>query len=296
MNDSNFQIITAGTNWKPMAELSRQAGWNQTESDLAMLSGRHPESNFLAVTTDGNSTPAGSGLVIKAGTSLAWIGMILVDSRYRRQGIATALMKRCMNLARLEMKCSVVGLDATETGLQVYKKLGFKPSFMIWRSIISTSTKRGQDSTLDVIQPADIDSCQSFLKKIKLDQKMISLELIYQLFPAGLWMVRAGSEIKGLVMTRPGRLKPFVGPLLADSPAAARMLLGQALNFWKDRGYEDVFLDIPENHFQTASGCVLSDRIETSRCLVRMYELGDHMEGEKSALPFLYATGGPEFS
>jgi len=287
--------------------LSKQAGWNQTESDLAALTVRYPESNFLAVTTDSTPTPVGSGLVIKAGISLAWIGMILVDTRYRRQGIATALMERCLNVARSEIKSSVVGLDATDTGLQVYKRLGFKPSFMIWRSVISTDTEWA-DSALDVVQASHLSSCQTFLKKIKQDQKMTSLQLVHQLFPDGLWVVRAGSDTKGLVMTRPGRLRPFIGPLLADSHNTARSLLGKALSYWKEQGYEDVFLDVPENHFQTAStweneiciasasGCILSDRIETSRVLVRMYELGDHMEGEKSALPYLYATGGPELS
>jgi GNAT superfamily N-acetyltransferase len=320
MNKGNFRIITAGPNWKPMSDLSKQAGWNQTESDLAALAVRYPESNVLAVTNDNISTPVGSGLVIKAGVSLAWVGMILVDSRYRRQGIATALMKRCMDMARSEMKSSVVGLDATDTGLQVYKRLGFEPSCRIWRSIISTDTKWDLDITLEVVQVPDISSCETFLKKIKLDQKIPSLRLIHLLFPGGLWVVKAGGETKGLVMSRPGRLKPFVGPLLADSLNTARALLGKTLSFWKTQGYENVFLDVPENHFQTAStwenemcvahasGCILSERIETSRCLVRMYELEpkaalksytetlDYMESEKSVLPYLYATGGPELS
>ena len=309
------RIIIAGSNYESMWALSRQAGWNQTGQDLAMLTASHPSSNILAISTN-DSTHVGSGLVINAGASLAWIGMILVDHRFRRQGIATALMKQCMHLARSEMKNTVVGLDATAAGLQVYKTLGFEPSFRIWRCIVPTNVDFYNNSSSTTIVASDVSECECFIKRIRLDSKMTGFKLIRQLFPEGQWVAKNRTEVKGLVMTRPGRLKPFVGPLLADSVNTAKSLLCQALAFWNDQGYNEVFMDIPEFHFHSAStwkqernmappsGCTLTDQIDISRCLVRMYELISgsnaytstlgHMEQERESLRYLYATGGPE--
>ena len=294
-----------------MLELSRQAGWNQTDQDLAILTSRHPDSNILAVSSDDDSIPVGSGLVINAGTALAWIGMILVDHRFRRQGIATALMKQCLFLAREKMKNSVVGLDATQDGLQVYKRLGFEASFRIWRCIVTANAQYNTTVKPKIATASDLSGCESFIKKTGLYSKMIAFNLIRQLHPDGLWVARDGAEVRGLVMSRPGRLKPFVGPLLADSENTAKSLLGHALAYWKNLGYSEIFIDIPENHLESAS-FVLGGQMLTSRCLIRMYELiagknshkpadpveatMDYMEQERKSLAYLFATGGPELS
>jgi len=68
--------------------LKEAAGWNQTEADWRRLLSLQPEGCFAAV-RDGRLV--GTTTVTIYG-ELAWIGMVLVDREYRRQGIASGLM------------------------------------------------------------------------------------------------------------------------------------------------------------------------------------------------------------
>lgn len=60
----------------------------------------------------------------------AWIGMVIVDSRYRGQGIGTALLQRtvrCLDSRRV----LCIKLDATPQGKPVYEKFGFASEYDI---------------------------------------------------------------------------------------------------------------------------------------------------------------------
>ena len=106
------------------------------------------------------------------------------------------------------------------------------------------------------------------------------------MYPEGSFLAQFQGEPCGIAMSRPGRLKPFIGPLIANSADVARKLLGYLLNYWKGKDCGGVFIDVPENHFETASrwesemkcatppaNCVLGPEIQPARGLVRMYEL-----------------------
>ncbi|MFA9388772.1 MAG: GNAT family N-acetyltransferase [Prolixibacteraceae bacterium] len=56
---------------------------------------------------------------------VAWLGWIIVDKRYRKLGIGTAIAQHLM-LECKNMGVSKMVLTATELGVPVYEKLGFK--------------------------------------------------------------------------------------------------------------------------------------------------------------------------
>lgn len=286
MSYDNFNITTAGTNFWPMYEFSVQAGWNQTVNDLQQLTIRFPQFSLLAVSgKKGENNVLGSGLVISAEDPLWWIGMILVHAAHRRRGIATALINRCLELARSEMNSSVIGLDATPAGLQVYQRTGFKSSFRIWRSVVPTGTQTASHNEIERLSTGSLNDHADFLKRVYPEGKLAGLELIRQLNPSGGWLARSAGKTVGLVLSRPGRLKPFVGPLLAESIDTGKYLLDHVLSYWQQAGHSEVFMDIPETHFRSASlwekdtcrtkpvDYILNDVTSPSRCLIRMYEL-----------------------
>jgi len=282
-----FRVVSAGKDIVSMYSLSQKAGWNQTIDDLKLLAAQDPKSNLLGVADiDGISKPLGSGMVLKVGESLAWIGMILVHPEHRRQGIASVIMEECIEVARLAMNNSIVGLDATPAGLQVYKNIGFQKSFKIWRCQLKTETTIQIDASIKIIRNISMYKYTDMLQDMGLHTKFAGLSLIKMMYPEGVWVAHAKGEPVGMIMTRPGRLKPFIGPLLAASPEAARTLLDQVLKYWKEKGHDEVFIDIPEKHFNSASrweseiACinppdeyVLSSGIKPARCFIRMYEL-----------------------
>jgi GNAT superfamily N-acetyltransferase len=102
-------------------QLKDTVGWNQTSADWV---------RFLSANAEGCFVAESGGRVVGTSTSIvyegrfAWIGMVIVDSQYRWQGIGTALLQRTVRcLDSRSVLC--MKLDATPQGKPVYEKFGF---------------------------------------------------------------------------------------------------------------------------------------------------------------------------
>jgi len=108
--------------------LSRQAQWNQTETDWRRFLELGGEGCFIAE-LDGTAVGTTTTCIFD---SVAWIAMVLVDVEARRQGVGSALLRHA--LAFLDAKgIETVRLDATPAGQPVYEKLGFQPEYLLTR-------------------------------------------------------------------------------------------------------------------------------------------------------------------
>ena len=72
-----------------------------------------------------------SGLTAPFRGQFGWISMILVTAPFRRRGLATYLMRRC--IAALRARGLVPALDATPEGRTVYRSLAFRDVYIITR-------------------------------------------------------------------------------------------------------------------------------------------------------------------
>src|ERR1700722_3963258 len=77
--------------------LSRIAGWNQTEADWLGYLAFDPAGCSAAV-IDGQL--AGTATSIRFGEGIGWIGMILVHPAHRRIGVGSGLLKRTIQYLR----------------------------------------------------------------------------------------------------------------------------------------------------------------------------------------------------
>ena len=107
--------------------LSREPEWNQVASDWRLM--LKVGDSFGVATKQGKVIA--SGLTVPFGGSFGWISMILVTPAFRRRGLATYLMGRC--IAALRARDKVPALDATPEGRTVYRSLGFKDVYRITR-------------------------------------------------------------------------------------------------------------------------------------------------------------------
>jgi len=73
--------------------LSRQAGWNQIESDWRRFMNMEPDGCFVA---ELDSRPTGTTTTCIFGAT-AWIAMVLVDENSRRKGVGTVLLKHALD-------------------------------------------------------------------------------------------------------------------------------------------------------------------------------------------------------
>jgi len=198
--------------------LSTAVGWNQTYEDWERLLDLFPETCF-AGHIGGNLI--GTSTLATYGDRFGWIGMVLVDPDYRRQGYGSALFERSLEFG-LGADIDVVGLDATDAGREVYEKYGFERIEGIdrWRgNIQSLACSVSAGPILDADAVVTFDTEQSGADRSRLLKHLLDSETVVGL------RVPAYGEIRGFTIIRPGRTCPQVGPVIVTDRDALIGLL-----------------------------------------------------------------------
>jgi len=259
--------------------LSRQAGWNQTESDWLRFIALEPTGCFVA---ELNECAVGTATTCVFGP-VAWIAMVLVDVNARRQGVGTELLRHCLGYLK-QRKVKTVRLDATPAGLPIYQKLGFEPEYELARF---EGIVQRQEPELDVAKATP----QIFAEIIEFDYRMTGtdrtkmLTRLFDEFQQEIRFLGHGYRIDGFATLRPGANAVQIGPCVATT-SAGPLLLSDALNRCAGKA---VFVDVPllnVGAVEIAQSCGLT----VQRRFTRMYR------GQKISdnIKALWASSGPE--
>ena len=117
--------------------LVREAGWNQVAADWRIFL----ELGHVHAAHDGPGASSRPPRRCRM-AGFGWISMVLVTGEYRRQGLATRLMQRCID--DLRSPGCVPVLDATPAGREVYRALGFEDTWSFHRLASGgAGTRRG---------------------------------------------------------------------------------------------------------------------------------------------------------
>jgi ribosomal protein S18 acetylase RimI-like enzyme len=245
--------------------LKNLAGWNQLPADWKRLLSLEPAGCFLALC---NGMPAGTVTTTSYGSKLAWIGMVLVLPEFRRQGIGTALLNKAVEYLR-GRDVEVIGLDATPTGNQLYRRLGFREDFALQR-------RQGIGRTLpaDGVVPltaARLDEVIAFDAPRFGAPRPALLRRLFDDYPHLAWTYHRNGRLLGYLMMRPGLHAHQIGPWVAAGPEAAEELFKTALTAACDTR---IFLDVPVPN-AAAIGIVEKYGFQIQRPYVRMF-LGEN--------------------
>jgi GNAT superfamily N-acetyltransferase len=127
--------------------LSAEAHWNQNEADWRFFLG---EGTVFGI-RDGDRRLIATAALLPYASGNAWISMVLVTQNWRRRGLATKLLDRCLNAAAKQGLTT--WLDATPAGATVYGPLGFTPTLELRRlrfaGSATTAPKRASNGSLD---------------------------------------------------------------------------------------------------------------------------------------------------
>ena len=260
-------------------QLKEAAGWNQTEDDWRRLLMLEPKGCFGAI-KDGRLV--GTTTTTTYGTELAWIGMVLVEPQYRRQGIAAKLMKVALDY--LKQKVSTIKLDATALGQPVYEKFGFEIESTVerWSGVGGSAAHDSQ--TLTVEDRNALLALDRFV--FSADRSKLIESLIDNASVSPVLVRAADDALNGYALARRGTRADYVGPVVARDPQQAETLLDQVLSQLSGRR---VYIDFNTECCIGAS--VLSERgFVKERDLIRMHAGGP---GSKTS-PFVIAIAGPE--
>jgi GNAT superfamily N-acetyltransferase len=217
---------------------SRQAGWNQLDRDWRRALDLQPDGGFVAL-RDGE--PAGTTTVCIFG-SVAWVALVLVDERFRRQGIGRALMEHALGFLDAR-RVETVRLDATPLGQPLYEQLGFTVQYRLARyeGVLEAGAVPPDEAVVAV-------PSERWPELAVLDQSVTRTErskLILRLFAEEPDEVRAVARAggwRGFLTSRPGGRARQLGPCVGPD---AGVLLEEARA--RHHG-ERAFLDIPEGN------------------------------------------------
>jgi GNAT superfamily N-acetyltransferase len=256
--------------------LSATAGWNQTEADWRVFL-REGQTRTI---DDGHpDCLAATAAVLRFGRDLAWISMVLVRPDRRRAGLATALMRWAME-ALQDTRC--IALDATPEGREVYRRLRFADRFGFTRWRLA-------DAPGGTARPVRRLRPEHWPAMLAMDARAFGapredlLRGFAARLPQAAWIAEDGSCF---ALGRDGLRLPQIGPVVADSPEAARALIAAAQ---REIG-GPALLDLVD------SEAGLADALEAGgaqrlRRFTRM-TLGTKLPGRPD---MLFAMAGPEF-
>lgn len=257
--------------------LSAEAGWNQTADDWALFM-RH--GTVFGLPGDDGS-PVATGAILPFSQNFAWISMVLVTARRRRQRIGTGILETCC--AELKRRGLVAVLDATPAGERVYRPLGFAPTFALTRW-------QGQGG--GVASPAGVQPMQAddMAAVVEIDARAFGAPrafLLQSFFARAPQLAFVTKDGASFALARPGRIATQIGPIIAANEDAATALLGAALGAVSG----PVFLDVADRCQKL--GALLRERgFSVQRPFLRMALGRSAPFGDVSRT---FVVAGPEF-
>lgn len=200
------------------AQLSRAAGWPHRIEDWALV---HEISNGVVALAD-NKLVA-TALATSFGP-VAMANLIVVDSSLRSRGLGRDITLRA--IATIDSACWQ--LVATQDGLPLYEKLGFRPLGEI-------AQHQGEIGDLSPTGPAIWGSVEDLPAIIELDSKALQMNrhsLFQALSSQARFAVIRGSDssgVCGFAAVREFGRGRVVGPVVASNLDDARSLVSMAL-------------------------------------------------------------------
>jgi GNAT superfamily N-acetyltransferase len=205
--------------------LSAEPQWNQIAADW----------RWMLETGDsfGLFTPAGrlvaSGLTVPFDGPFGWISMILVTQAFRRRGLATHLMRRCMDA--LLARGMTPALDATPEGRQVYLRLGFKDVYTLTRFFAEKPEPTGPARSANIrsMRKDDLADVAAWDRMPFGAGRARLLADLHRRLPTCAFVAESDGRLRGFVVGRDGRTCAQIGPVVAEDAATASALTMTAL-------------------------------------------------------------------
>jgi GNAT superfamily N-acetyltransferase len=267
--------------------LNSLAGWNQTASDWQRFLDASPDGCFVAETDD---RVCGTATTISYEGCFAWIGMVLVDPRYRKRGVGAHLLRKTVEYLD-QRGIPTMKLDATPQGQPIYEKMGFVTEYQIERWILKKPPDQIRKPATSNFAALTEDQLLAILEKDRdvfgADRSQL-LRSLHGENPDLTIGVSDHDILRGYVLGRRGSFADHLGPWMAESWTAAEKLIHE---FVARSSRETIIVDcLTENSF--AMKLLRECQFARSRSLTRMYRGPNASPGDPDSL---CAILGPEF-
>lgn len=261
--------------------LKQWAKWNQVEADWKLLLSMSRGGAFVGTYND---KKVGTLVTVTYNEAFSWIGMVLVDPRFRGKGIGTLLLKAAIEYA---LPVGPVLLDATAMGQPLYHSLGFQNIGEIARLALAKPVPIAASSNLiiKVVQSEHLASMITYDQEKVTFNRAVVIEDFFQRTPEYALVAYQNERLVGYCLGRVGSRFEHIGPLVADNREVAKTLLSYALAAAPQRA---LIMDVPLQSDWYA--WLLQQGFAVQRLFTRMC-LGDQRKADDSLAQ--YAIAGP---
>src|ERR1041385_7999133 len=204
--------------------LNTLSGWNQTAGDWRRFLENSPRGCFVM---EHDGKVVGTAATIPYESRFAWIGMVLVDPEYWKQGIGTALLKKAIE--HLDSSgIPTMKLDATPQGKPIYAKLGFVEEYEIERWILKRepgATSPATASTYAALSEMEREQIFRADKEFFGADRRFLLRALCDESPEFATAVWQDGLPQGYAFGRRGLFADHLGPWMARNREAAEKIL-----------------------------------------------------------------------
>jgi len=221
-------------------ELVNSVGWRHGPGEWARLLAWSPDGCFV-IEEEGRGL-IGSISTTPYGTALGWLGMLVVAPDRQRQGLGRRLMRAALDTL-IARQTERIMLDATDTGLPLYRALGFREVGIIERWEGRASTYLGERARR--MRPEDFEAIVQLDRVLFGTRRAHILMRLLDEFPDLAWVDFQRGQAEGYLLARRTPAGVTIGPWMAWGSAAAERLLRTALEAMQG---EQVRLHIPAHN------------------------------------------------
>ncbi|SFJ26260.1 GNAT family N-acetyltransferase [Thermoflavimicrobium dichotomicum] len=239
-----------------IVNLSTLLGWDYSAEEIHLIL----ETGFLFGHRNHRGKVISTAAIFPYKKNFASLGVVMVDPDFRRRGLATQLVQKCMET----VSGIPIMLIATEEGKPLYEKLGFKTAGTLYKLIAQkykgTQTVHVDDYTIHSLTDAHMKAI------LKLDQQAFGADrgtfLKKRIKQATLRAVllNQSKEVAGYALGVQTPELLIIGPVIAPNSLAASLLVQHIAS----RHPGPMRIDIPSEH-PSLSDFLISNGFEIVR-------------------------------
>ncbi len=265
----------------------QKENWGYLEKDVRGCFDIEPEGCFVAE-TDGKK----AGHVFSVCYEhFSWISLVIVDSRFRKKGVASALMTEVITYLEHRGSKSIF-LESVPAISDLYRKFGFEDQFDSIRFMLTGIKPSKPDSDgIRPVQKDDLEKLEAFDRKYFGNSREKVLRRMIVDYSDYCFLFEDKNEIEGLIFARKTINGFWIGPLTChpDKPWIAKSLMETMIYSFNK---ENIGIKMGVPSVNTAAVSLISSMSfsEIGRS-IRMLRGGKPRAGNLNGI---FGIGGPE--
>ncbi|MBP0725311.1 GNAT family N-acetyltransferase [Bacillus sp. RG28] len=224
-----------------LIELTASMGWDYDTDELKTIM----SSGIIYGHKNEDGKIISSAAIVEYDSKLAWIGIVSVNEEYRGLGLGRIVTQKCIESVSNNVTSMLI---ATEEGKPMYEKMGFVTRDCIHKFLCDQYVFKGTVNVSNYsIMPMEKKDLTQVLKIDKdafgVDRKNLLINRIAQ-SKDSLVVKNIDGEIIGYGLTVLGPVNLILGPIVANNPETATLILNHLI-----KSYEGKYrIDVPSGN------------------------------------------------